>query len=267
MALSAEAGWNQLPADWWFMLDAGHGVGIRSGEGQWIGTGLVLPLGPRIAWISMVLVAAAARRHGLGGALLADCFARAEAQGLIAGLDATELGRPVYLRHGFRDVWPLRRWRLDRLPARSAAPQGVATSHVRISDLQDIARFDAPRSGLQRRHVLAHLIARRPAMARLARRGDRITGFALARDGRLATHIGPVVADDGAIAIALIAAAMRAGVPPFMIDVPDAHDDVTRWLEQQRATAPRGFMRMLRGSHPDVETAQHVFALAGPELA
>lgn len=267
MPLSAEAGWSQLPADWRFMLTAGEGIGVRDAAGHWIGTGLVLPLGDRIAWVSMVLVTTAQRRRGIGGALLAHCFARAESQGLIAGLDATELGRPVYLQHGFRDVYALRRWRLEQAPQDVAPAGATAISLLSTADLAEMAHFDAPRSGLQRENVLAHLMQRRRALAFAARRGGALAGYVLARDGRLATQIGPVVADDAETAVALVAAAMRAGTPPFMIDVPDAHSQLTGWLARQGATAPRGFMRMLRGSFPPVEDARYVFSLAGPELA
>jgi hypothetical protein len=49
--------------------------------------------------------------------------------------------------------------------------------------------------------------------------------------------------------------------------VPDQHGAVRQWLASQGATAPRAFMRMLRGRFPAVEDAGKVFALAGPELA
>jgi GNAT superfamily N-acetyltransferase len=267
MPLSAAAGWNQLSADWRFMLSVGWGAGVRDAEGRWIGTGLMLPLGRRIAWISMVLVDAAHRRGGIGGALLERCFEQAEQQKSIAGLDATEFGRPVYLRYGFQDVYALRRWRLGRLPDGCLPCRDLSIATINKSDLDEVSGYDRPRSGLERDHVLAHLMQRQPQLAFAARRGDSLAGYALARDGRLATQIGPVVADSVETAGALIATAMHAGAPPYMLDVPDAHAELTGWLERQGATAPRGFMRMLRGEHPPIASERHVFALAGPELA
>jgi GNAT superfamily N-acetyltransferase len=267
MPLSTGAGWNQLPADWRFMLSVGQGAGVRDELGRWIGTGLLLPLGERIAWISMVLVDGAHRRRGIGGALLEHCFERAEQQGCIAGLDATEFGRPVYLHYGFRDVYPLRRWRLDRLQERPSPPAALSIVPLQAPDLDEVVCYDRPRSGLERQHVLAHLLQRSPHLAFAARRGATLAGCVLARDGRLATQIGPVVADSAETAISLIATAMHAGAPPYMLDVPDAHAGLTGWLKGQGATAPRGFMRMLRRPYPPVESEGHVFALAGPELA
>ncbi|MEZ0305484.1 MAG: GNAT family N-acetyltransferase, partial [Hyphomicrobiaceae bacterium] len=62
--LSVEAGWNQIAADWRLMLGEGRGFGVRDASGHWIASALVLPLGPAISWISMVLVTKPSRRQG-----------------------------------------------------------------------------------------------------------------------------------------------------------------------------------------------------------
>ena len=99
--LSIEAGWNQVAADWRLMLNLGWGFGVRGANGQWIASALALPLGPAISWISMVLVTQLERGQGLGTRLLSRCLAEVEETGAAAGLDATELGRPIYLPLGF----------------------------------------------------------------------------------------------------------------------------------------------------------------------
>src|SRR6202008_599453 len=89
--LSIEAGWNQNAADWRFMLGAGRGFGCTGGDGQWQASWLVLPLGQKLAWISMVLVTKERRRSGLGTTLLKRCIDEVRGAGAVAGLDATEL--------------------------------------------------------------------------------------------------------------------------------------------------------------------------------
>ncbi len=49
----------------------------------------------------------------------------------------------------------------------------------------------------------------------------RSSGFVLGREGRMATSLGPVVADSEAIALALIAKAAASAPGPFIVDVPD----------------------------------------------
>jgi GNAT superfamily N-acetyltransferase len=267
--LSVEAGWNQIATDWRLMLWEGRAFGIRDAAGTWIASALVLPLGPAISWISMVLVTKPARRQGLGSRLLQRCLAEAEASGVAAGLDATELGRPVYLPLGFRDVYPLSRWRAEAGARRSVAPPpGVRVRPATGQDLPRIVACDRARSGFARGRILEHLLARAPALARVAERADgSLAGYALGRNGHSAMHIGPVVADDEAIGVALLGSAMASTTEPMILDVPDRHRAIRHWLTAQGATAPRTFMRMLRGSFPVIEDASKVFALAGPELA
>ncbi len=267
--LSVEAGWNQIAADWRLMLDEGRAFGIRDASGAWIASALVLPLGPAISWISMVLVTKPARRQGLGSRLLQRCLAEVEASGVAAGLDATELGRPVYLPLGFRDVYPLSRWRAEAGARRPVAPPpGVRVRPATAQDLPRIVACDHRSSGFARGRILKHLLQRAPALARIAERADgSLAGYALGRNGHSAMHIGPVVADDEAIGLALLGSAMASTTDPVILDVPDRHEAVRQWLTDQGATAPRTFMRMLRGPFPAIEDAGKVFALAGPELA
>jgi GNAT superfamily N-acetyltransferase len=267
--LSVEAGWNQIAADWRLMIDLGRAFGIRAPCGQWIASALVLPLSPAISWISMVLVTAPARRQGHGTRLLARCLAEIEQSGVAAGLDATEFGRPVYLPLGFRDVYPLSRWHLEP-GARSAAdpPPGVRMRPATVGDLPRIIACDAACSGFKRGAILEHLLSRAPSVAHVAERADGgLAGYALGRDGHAALHIGPMVADDEAIALALLGSAVGQVEQRVILDMPDRHQRIREWLAAHGGIAPRAFMRMLRGSFPPVEDAAHVFALAGPELA
>ena len=107
--LSIEAGWNQTVDDWRFMLGAGRAFGCRAADGRWEASALVLPVGRKVAWISMVLVTERRRRAGLGRTLLRRCIEEVRSDGAVAGLDATELGRPVYLPLGFRDLFEIGR--------------------------------------------------------------------------------------------------------------------------------------------------------------
>jgi len=265
--LAHEAGWNQVPADWRLMLGAGTGFGIRGARGGWVGSALVLPLGSSIAWISMVLVTAAERGRGLGTALLRRCIAEVEAMGASAGLDATELGRPIYLPLGFGDVYTLSRWHAGR-GVRGAVPPpaGISIRPARPADLAAIAACDRRCTGFSRAGVVADLVTRAAALAHVAERGDgSLAGFALGRDGARTPHVGPVCAEDEAIGLALLSAAMAAAGGPVIADVPDAHQAVRRWLQEQGATVPRGFVRMMRGG--TMEGPARVLAVAGPELA
>jgi GNAT superfamily N-acetyltransferase len=266
--LSIEAGWNQNVADWRFMLGAGRAFGCRASDGSWQASALVLPLGHKLAWISMVLVTRARRRAGLGTTLLTRCIEEVRSGGAVAGLDATEQGRPVYLPLGFRDLYPIGRWHLEsaqQMPV--GPPPGIVVRPIRPADLPRLALYDRPLTGMERLAILAHLAMRQPGRAWIAEdSAGKIMGFVLGREGRVATSLGPVVADNEAIALALIAKAASAGDGPFIIDVPQAHRHVRAWLEAQGAVSPRGYMRMTLGEAKGLDDPTHLFALAGPEL-
>ena len=267
VALSAEAGWNQVAADWRFMLERGGGVGMADEAGTWVASAIALPLAPRLSWLSMVLTTKAWRGRGIGTHLLRRCIEMVRARGAAAGLDATELGRPVYLPLGFADLYALKRRHLDRAPESITAPPGIRMRRIAASDLPAVAAYDAPRSAMERGPILAHLQGRAPYLAFVAEAGERILGFVMGRDGRIAHHIGPIVAESEEIALALAAQAGIAANPPFILDVPDRHAGTQRWLEASGAVSPRGYVRLVLGDAPGLAANERVFAIAGPELA
>lgn len=265
--LSIEAGWNQNATDWRFMLGAGRGFGFRGADGRWDASSLVLPLGPKLAWISMVLVTRPCRRGGLGTTLLKRCIEDVRKAGAVAGLDATEQGRPLYLTLGFHDLYRIARWHLDKATEVVAPPLGVRIRAVASADLPGIALYDRPRSGMDRPAILAHLAGRQPGLAWVAENdAGKRAGFILGREGRTANSIGPVVADSEEIALALIAHAAHTVSGPFILDVPQVHHRIRGWLERQGAVSPRAYMRMTLGRAEGLDDPGQLFALAGPEL-
>jgi GNAT superfamily N-acetyltransferase len=265
--LSIEAGWNQNVADWRFMLGAGRGFGLKSAAGAWEASSLILPLGQNLAWISMVLVTQARRRDGVGTELLKRCIGEVRANDSVAGLDATDQGRPIYLGLGFHDLYRISRWHLETAKNVVAPPVGIVVRPFAIADLPKLATYDRPLSGMERPTLLAHLATRQPNLAWIAETpSGRLAGFGLGREGRGASSIGPVIADTEAVALALIAQATTSAKGPFIIDVPETHGEVRRWLQAEGASAPRGYTRMTLGTAKKLDDPSHVFALAGPEL-
>ncbi|HEX8663271.1 MAG TPA: GNAT family N-acetyltransferase [Beijerinckiaceae bacterium] len=267
LPLSAEAGWNQTAEDWRFMLGQGRGVGVRGPSGRWIGSAISLPLGERLSWIGMVLVAKDARRRGIGTRLLTRAVAIMRDAGGIPGLDATELGRPVYLPLGFRDLYAVSRLRLEAPAPSVPPPPGCTVRPLTPADLPALAAFDAPRSAMERAHVLAYLLGQAPHQAFVAESKEQIAGYVLGRPGRIALQVGPVVADRQDVALALMSLTLSRLAGPALLDVPDAHANLRTWLDRAGAVRQRGFVRMTLGEPPPgLADPSRIFALAGPEL-
>ena len=264
-ALSAEIGWNQNAADWSYMLANGFGSGRGDASGRLVGSAMALPYG-RFAWVCMVLVGPDWRRRGIATDLMGRVLAGIEEAGTIAGLDATPAGRAVYRHLGFVDVYGIK-----RLWAEASAPADAPAGRARISvlaasDIGEIAGYDARFFGGDRAALLAHLLGRAPGRAHVARIAGRPAGYVLAREGRQATQIGPLVADGPDIARALARHALDGLDGPAVIDCPDRHASLIGWLERSGFAFQRPYIRMLRGREAPLDEPDYIYALAGPEL-
>ena len=265
--LSEEAGWNQVAADWRLMIDAGDAVGVCTSDARLVASALTLPFGGPFAWISMVLVTADYRHRGIATRLLQDCLERVAKIGKIAGLDATPAGREVYRPLGFRDVYGLsRRWARTPPHVTPVGRSGIAVRRIRPDDLGNLADYDRVGFGADRQLILQHLTERVPERAFLALRGDDIAGFALARDGRDAHHLGPVMADDWEVTETLVGHALANIERPVYVDVPDHQSEFAQWLSNLGFETQRPYTRMLFGRSEAYGEPACVFAIAGPEL-
>jgi GNAT superfamily N-acetyltransferase len=266
--LSAAADWNQVDADWRVFLELGHLMGIDAAGHGLVATAATLPLGAEHGWISMMIVRTDFRRRGLGRQLLGQCILDLAAQGLVPGLDATPAGRELYQRHEFRDTWALTRWKRERpgSVARGASAQGLEIRGAGAADLDAIVALDTRAFGCSRRSVLARLLQRAPWLAALALRDREPRGFLLARDGREAYQLGPIVAADPGAAIALLERTLVLLAGGAYIDVLDRHHEVATWLAAHGFAPQRRLTRMLYRRDEPFGDARFAVAIAGPEL-
>jgi len=269
-ALVEASGWNQLAHDWRLFERLGSIHGIRDADGTVIASGAVLPMArvptampaarrqPAVSWISMILVAPAARGRGLGRAVFAHCLSQVRAQGRTAMLDATALGEPLYTGFGFSPLWRLTRWERAAVDAPPGAPAGDRPR------AEGLAALDAEALGIARPEVLADLLAREGS--RCVRNGR---GFALVRRGRLAHHIGPLLAADEATAGALLREAAGGLAGRIFIDVPDCRVQLAHALREAGFAPQRGFARMAlapAGASAPAGQPAFIHAIAGPEF-
>lgn len=209
LALSALAGWNQTEADWLRLMHlATGGCLCLELEGRPVATASAIRYGVELAWIGMVLTHPDFRGRGYGSRLTAAAVEHARSRGVrTVGLDATEMGRPLYLRLGFRDAARIERWSGMALPAASAGPSPAGAeprgpSAAPRSDPADPspqgappwsgpgsppfdAALDRAAFGADRSALLAALAA-----GEAAAEGS---GFAMARAGARAFQLGPCV--------------------------------------------------------------------------
>ena len=267
-ALVVEAGWNQVRADWLIFLELGAAFKVAGPGGSVDATAATLPTVGGFGWISMVLVTHARRRQGIATGLLERCIARLRGAGLVSVLDATPAGRLVYQRLGFAAGWPISRWyraAASPPPPHSAAPiPGVRA--MQRQDLAAVATLDAGAFGCAREKLLAGLHDRSRELACVSESGAALRGYLLGRDGRNATQIGPLVAQDEATAIALLGHAIARQSGPLLIDVLDRHTRVAQALARHGFSIQRPYTRMTLDRPTPFGDARIMIAIAGPEL-
>lgn len=261
MALSAEAGWNQTADDWLLFVRRGSVFGLPDADGRPVATGAILPYGKHFAWISMVLVTASRRRERIGTGILETCCAAVARRGFTAVLDATPAGERVYRPLGFEPIFALSRWQGEGSGRRAKLPGGIRP--MAASDIGAVAAIDAAAFGAGRTFLLESFFRRAPHLAFMTESAD---GFVLARPGRLATQIGPLVAVDAEAAAALLDAALGAAAGPVFLDICDRCRGLIAQVARQNFTLQRPFLRMaLRHKLPFGEP-ERSFVVAGPEF-
>lgn len=261
LALSKSANWNQNEADWRLMLGFGRGWGIELEDGSLAASTLVLPYGGSVAWIAMVLVLPEHRRKGFASRLLKRALSENARSGHTSILDATPAGREVYRQEGFKDTWGFKRFSLSA-PSREISQK----KNIRKIDPDDwprILELDRKAFGADREVVLRNLALRQPRAALVAD-----GGFVLAREGREASQIGPLVARDEPTALELLAAALRQVKPPVYLDLLDSRLATRMWLEERGFAFQRPFTRMVHAAGHAVAPgdASLIHCPAGPEL-
>jgi GNAT superfamily N-acetyltransferase len=267
-ALVREAHWNQLAADWGIFIALGRVYAAHTRAGRIVATTATLPYGGRFAWISMVMVAGEYRRRGLATLLMRRAIDDLLAHNLVPVLDATPDGRAVYRNLGFEDTWGFHRLARGG-EVSGASPAAAAAAGIRAIGAEDwprVCSYDAAAFGADRAAVLAGLRGRLPAAELVAEAAGRIIGFLLGRDGRLAAHLGPLIAEDDATACALLDRALAGLAGALFVDLPDAKTAVRRVLEARGFHAVRPFTRMLFRTSTAFDDSSRTYAVAGPEL-
>ncbi len=262
--LADDRDWPREEAKWRLLLSAGQGFGVDAPDGRGlIASAVATPYsgidgGPAISALSMVLVARRYARRGLGLRLMRHVVAEEHGSGATATfLTATEHGRPLYERLGFAAVGSLIMLRGHFVAG--AEPGAVAgAADVRpatAADLPAVLAYDrrvfgADRTGLLTRlpsYADQFLVAESPGTGRL-------TGYAAAWPNVDSTVIGPVLAEDPAIALALVAR-LATDAPvgtPLRFDADVRQPEPASWLRARGLAAGGSPITVMVRGLPDL---------------
>lgn len=246
-ALRASVGWS---AHEWAMRAAMQPPDARcllviAGDDRIVGVGSGISYGA-LGFVGNMVVDEEHRGRGVGSAVLEAVIDFLDARGCRRlELFATPAGRPLYARHGFELTDPSA---VVTVP-RDAVPATDAAVHIaEATDLDALRAYDAARFGGDRGSLLATMRADRQRPLLVARLGDRIGGYLWLRpDG---PRVGPFVADEPAIAGALLRAAFEhaPSAADLTLNLPMSNRPGAEWLRGLGLALEPWEGRMARGS-------------------
>ncbi|MFI0486022.1 GNAT family N-acetyltransferase [Actinomadura sp. 9N215] len=240
--LAEDRDWGREDHKWRFLFSVGDVYGIDDGNGELAGTVISTPYGKDVAAISMVLVAKRYERRGLGGRLMRHAMDNARTVSLC--LTATEYGRPLYERLGFRSV--------GLCTAYKGVAEGLSKRGVSVpaeaSDMPAVHALDTEVFGADRSELVKGLPsfcesfrvvrtspgpAPAPAPASAPAPGSGpgvgIAGFGGVWRNEDWALVGPVIAQDTETALTLVDEVIPPG--PVRLDVDHRHPELIAWAE------------------------------------
>ncbi|MEV1247148.1 GNAT family N-acetyltransferase [Nonomuraea sp. NPDC049750] len=233
--LAQDREWPPERHKWGLLFEVGEVYGIDAPDGDGLAaTNILTRYGHDHAVISMVLTASRYGRQGLAGKLMEHVLRQAGDR--VVWLHATENGRPLYERLGFRTV--------GRVAAHTGVFQGERSGRTRPAtqeDLGAILALDAEVFGTDRSALLRRMFG----FGEQVRVTEGGFGQAWRNDGNVV--IGPVVARDQATAEALIGdlALDVGGVVRLDLDL--AKDDLVKWVGEHGIGNPWPVSLMVLG--------------------
>jgi GNAT superfamily N-acetyltransferase len=226
VALSLDRGWSPEKVKWSLLLEVSEVFGVDAPDGGLAGAVVLTRYGADLASVGMMLVAARHGRRGLGRALMERLLA-ATGDATVT-LFATDLGKPLYEKLGFRTI---RRSAAFTGRFRTAPPADNSKRRTRLAadaDMPAILDIDKAAFGADRSRLLRRL----PTFAgqlRVLETDSGVAGFGAAWRNDTSTVIGPVVAPDGAAARRLIAGLAAEVSGPVRLDLDPDRPELPGW--------------------------------------
>jgi GNAT superfamily N-acetyltransferase len=281
VALSVDRGWSPERAKWSLLLGCAEAFGVDAPDGpvpsggRLAGAVVLTRWGPDLASVGMMLVSARYARRGLGRALMEHVIGAAG--DATVTLFATDMGRPLYEKLGFR---PARRcvsfvgtFRPGRAAPGGTPAQpgpGVPAEVIRpatAADLPSILAVDQAAFGADRGRVLTRLPGFAEQLAVLEN-GRGISGYAAAwRNLSSSAIIGPVVAPDTEAAKRLIADLAAKVSGNVRLDLDPDRPELPAWAHA-RGLEPAGRTTVMAlGELPDRGAPERLFTPISVALA
>jgi hypothetical protein len=175
-------------------------------------------------------------------------------------LVATNAGLKLYQQCGFRERSGVSQHQGNLKPVEAPLlPPGVTLRAASRQDLAALVALDEAAFGASRREVMGAVFG--VSQGVLAEQAGRLVGFALMRASGRGSQIGPVVAEDQALAAALIDHQLKLSLGFTRVDIPSSAIALATWLDGAGLPCVDQVTTMVRGDAPQKRSAARTFAL------
>lgn len=256
--------WPHRDSDLDFLIRQGRGYLALDEIGRPVGSAMYFPMGDDFALLGMMVTPPRLQARG-GGRFLLRKIMR-DCAGRDLRLNATRSGYRLYREEGFIDVGKV--WQhqgvVGDVPATDPLP-GIEIREINSEDRAAIEVMDDHAFGATRRAILADLMDAGRGL--IALRAGRPCGFALIRPFGKGQVIGPLVAEDERLAVALTASALGKLRGSFTrMDTPTMETGLRAFLTAAGMTQFDTVTEMRLGPQRRAEAGMVTFALAAHSL-
>ena len=230
--LSASVGWDYDEQEIRTIMNSGKIYGHKNEEGKIVSSAAIISYDPSLASLGMVIVHEAYRGMGLGKIVTQTCIDAVSKETTIM-LIATEQGKPLYEKMGFRAVDCVHKYLCDHyIPVHSFNKMDIEINHFRQEDISHIIKLDKKAVGAERRKFLVHSIEQVKECLTVKDRNGTIIGYGLSVLGAINLILGPIVTPNFEIATLLVDQLARNHRGRLRMDVPSGHEKFMFFLEQ-----------------------------------
>jgi GNAT superfamily N-acetyltransferase len=262
----AEAeGWNPGPydADIFWATDAEGFYGFYDDE--LIAGGSIVSYDRKFGFMGFFIVKPELRSQGIGRKLWylrRDKLLERLLPGAAIGMDGVVAMQPFYERGGFQIAF--RDIRYENTGKVFATHPHITPIH--LADHADILLYDARCFGVSRPQFMLPWLQMSGSKAFKFSDDNHLLGFALMRKAAAGYKIGPLFADDAAVAEALYQACLNAAIDEkVFLDIPEINSGAKHLVGQYEAVPVFECARMYLGTPPET-AAEKVFGITTFEL-
>jgi len=248
MVLKNLLGWNQTEADWKALMNfEPKGCFVAVQKDVVIGTATTTSYGTDLGWIGMLIVHPDKRNLGIGRELLNQCIQYLnDIHVNCIKLDATPIGKKLYLSFGFRDEYTLKRIK------GKCKQLEYNNENIIPLQLEKIKVFDKKYFIADRSKILDRLYKEFPnyCFQSIDENGN-INGYVMVREGISSYHLGPLVSENYDISINLFSHIFSIFQDKEIIfDIGEHHKELIDFLIHNGFIIQRELYRMYLGNNP-----------------